>query len=142
MKQKKYTSAQKIELLKILQLNDCNLQKTARENSVSIPTLKRWQNEFPEVMGRTEEIRKQRIDAFEKSLEHDSRIFFAELAEINCLAVKRAKQLMKKEENLATILKFFELYKSIFNTDGKDNEANNENNSVFNLFNQFNQLNQ
>ena len=133
MKTKQYTSAERIKVLKKLQLNDCSYEKTARENKVSVPTIKRWCNEFPEIMVQADKVKKQRVQSFEKSVKEECETFFKELAEINKLAVERAKILVKQETDFAKIIKFFELYKSVHTVDSETGDT------VFNLFNQLNQ---
>lgn len=113
---KKYSMEEKIRSLKILEMNDFNYNKTAKELKVKRQTLLRWNNELGEKIAKPVRI-DNLITGIEKHLEKNREEWSKELWEVKMLAIKRIRELIPHERNLDNVTKLTRLL--IEATDGK-----------------------
>jgi len=132
-----YSLKQKLEALKLLQRNNFNLSKTAREIRISTCCLRRWRNDHPEVFSNTSVQIKNIQQSIEIDLiQRDKNFIQKNYAKWEQVCEKLTDQLLNMAETEADIEKIartLKIIREIMNPTNSNNLTTNVATSQINV---------
>ena len=119
---KKYTKTFIVQTLLILQRNDFNVNKTAKELHLSQKTLKVWKEKYgPEVfteMSQDDKMlipseRKKMIGTIKEEILSNEKIFLDRVLTVRNMAIERAEKIIDTEKDLNKLANFIRIAQEI-----------------------------
>lgn len=98
---KNYSKGEKLKFLKRLELNDFNLTKTAQDCGVSVASLKRWREDYPEAFNNTYNSRNLAI--VENAAKDETVKIYRKSGGILSKALAQAELLIEMETDLGKV---------------------------------------
>lgn len=113
---KHYTDKERIEALKVLEINDYNYHRTSKQLGIPRATLKAWYKKLGEKV-----LDQNRLEGIVKKVEDKLTLhkekFFKEVYDVKMDAIKRLKDMIPAEPNMDNVVKALRLLCEV--TDGK-----------------------